>query len=153
MTDNAPVRRRLVDEALYDFLVAQLADTPVGLAALPNGVDFEDPNRRYIVLSPTAGVGQAIGPPSATESDVECDYDVRACAGLGRGQQGAQWLVDEVRRVLFTRTAWGAPVNTLTIEKHEEMDRSAIGGTPAATLTGDEWQATDQIRITVTRSS
>jgi hypothetical protein len=149
---NAPVRRRLVDEAVVQLLAEQLPGIPIGLAKLPVGVDFEDPSRRYVVVSPVTGVGEAIGPPSAQEADVECDYFVRSCAGLDRGYEGCMWLVDEVRRVFFTRLDHGYPVNGLTIDKHAEMDRSAPGGTPAATLTGDEWQATDEIRITVTRT-
>lgn len=153
---NTTIRRRLVDQAVFDFFVEHLP-FPVGLAELPvdsNGVslvDFADDNRRYVVVTPVSGSGSRIGPPTAPEADALLDYDVRVCAGLGLGYGGAMYGADEVERVFFEREAHGEPVRPLVIEKHVEMDRSAPAGFPAATLLDGEWQSTGTVQVAVTR--
>lgn len=148
------VRRRLVDVGLHAFLVEQLGPSfPWGLARTPDGVDVGDGEALYGIVYPVADVGSGYeAPPFEPEGDLEMAYDLRLCAGVDAGYGRCQWAADETARVLFTRSAWGAPVNEIVLERHVEMDRSAIGSAAPATLTANVWQATHSIRLLVTRT-
>jgi len=148
------VRRRLVDDAVVAFLLEQLGGSfPWDLARTPRTVDVGRGDVLYGVVYPVSDVGSGYEPPPfEPEGDVECAYDLRLVAGVDAGRSRCQWAADETARVLFTRTAWGAPVFPISIEKHEEMSRSAIGSAAPATLTANVWQATHSVRLLVTRT-
>lgn len=148
------VRRRLVDVAVHAFLVEQLGGRfPWGLARTPREVDVGAADVLYGIVYPVSDVGSGYeAPPFEPEGDVECAYDLRVVAGVAAGYGQCQWAADETARVLFTRQPWGAPVFPISIEKHEEMDRSAIGSAAPATLTANVWQATHSVRLLVTRT-